>query len=97
MCLTIHYICPSCGTRSGKWTTYRVHGGDCPGIIERDCFMEGEHLDNWFCATNNCGYSETSQIMTNAEDRAILEAQKMGKAFPDETFRDINSNSGKFN
>lgn len=96
MCFTIHYICPCCRTRSGKWTIHTVHRGDCPGVVERDRFMEGEHLDNWFCATDNCGYSERSQMMAYAEDRAILEAQKMGKALPDDLVGDISSCKSKF-
>lgn len=83
MCINIFFICP-CRSRCGKSHTEPCNREPYVGDVALERVMEPEHFNNWSCATDSCGYSQSSRMMANVRMVAIVEAQAAGKTLPEE-------------
>lgn len=84
MCIVFSFLCPWCGSSSGKTALDPCRRDPCVGLEPLERFTFASHFKGWFCTTERCPYSKASRLAAREEVRAFKRAQAAGKARPDE-------------
>lgn len=88
MCIHVTLLCPWCGADSGKTEIEPCRRNPCVGEVTLEHFMLAEHLQDWFCATDICPYTEARRRAVRDRFLAIKAAQAAGKIRPDDDYDD---------